>query len=222
MRILLRSALILSAILSLAVTSGAQVKVAVEHNAGTAATPSFKFKNVPSPAKDDAASKAKLTLLDGEVDGNSADLDALTDGKLPAFEDEPRANFFFAQGTGGGRLAMDLARVLEIAQVNSYSWHPNTRGPQVYKLYASDGADPKFNAAPKGTIDPSTCGWKLVATVDTRPAQGEPGGQYALSITDAGGALGKYRYLLFDVFVTEVDDDFGNSFYSEIDVIEKK
>src|SRR5205085_1453687 len=29
----------------------------------------------------------------------------------------------------------------------------------------------------------------------------------------------KYRYLLFDVSRTEADDPFGNTFYSEIDVI---
>jgi len=34
--------------------------------------------------------------------------------------------------------------------------------------------------------------------------------------------LGKFRYLLFSVFQTEVDDEFGNTFYSEINVIAKK
>jgi hypothetical protein len=43
-----------------------------------------------------------------------------------------------------------------------------------------------------------------------------------VSISDTDGALGKYRYLLFDVSSTENDDDFGNTFYSEIDVIEQK
>ena len=32
-------------------------------------------------------------------------------------------------------------------------------------------------------------------------------------------ALGRYRYLLFDISRTESDDDYGNTFYGEIDVI---
>ena len=44
-----------------------------------------------------------------------------------------------------------------------------------------------------------------------------------MSIADStGAAIGKYRYLLFDISRTETDDDFGNTFYSEITVIEKK
>ena len=112
--------------------------------------------------------------------------------------------------------------MIEIAQVNTYSWHPNTRGAQVYNLYASDGAEPQFNAAPDGKTDPATCGWKLLASVDTRPQQGVGGGQYGVSISDSSGVLGKYRYLLFDSVPTEYDDPFGNTFYSEVDVVKSK
>ena len=115
------------------------------------------------------------------------------------------------------------AGAIEIKQVNTYSWHPNTRGPQVYKLYASDGTAKDFDAKPKAGTDPTKVGWKLVATVDTRPKDGEGGGQYGVSIADSKDAsIGKYRYLLFDMSRTEADDDFGNTFYSEITVIEKK
>jgi hypothetical protein len=214
--------LTMAALLSSALAAHAQITVTVDRNIGSDATKEFKFKKVRSPAKDDAGAKAKLTLLDGEIDPNGADLGALNDGLLPTEEDQPAANFFFNAGTGGGRFRMDLGSLIEIAQINTYSWHPNTRGPQVYKLWASDGADPKFNAGPRGTIDPASCGWKLIATVDTRPQQGDGGGQYGVSISDARGSLGKYRYLLFDCFVTEVGDDWGNTFYSEIDVLAKK
>ena len=117
---------------------------------------------------------------------------------------------------------MDLGAVTEIAQVNSYSWHSESRAPQVYNLYASDGSDPKFNSRPDANTDPGTCGWKLIATVDTRPKQGVVGGQYGVSITGSTGALGKYRYLLFDCIETETDDPWGNTFYSEINVVAKK
>jgi hypothetical protein len=210
------------ALLTLTLPAHAQVKVTTDHNSNATATSAFKFKNVPSPVKDDAAAKAKLLLVEGEVDGNGADLSALTDGALPTEEDQPAANFFWNAGTGGGRFQMDLGSAIDIAQVNTYSWHPNTRGPQVYRLWASDGADPKFNSAPKTNLDPATCGWKLITTVDTRSKDGNDGGQFGVSITDARGSLGRFRYLLFDCFVTETADEFGNTFYSEIDVVAKK
>ena len=53
-------------------------------------------------------------------------------------------------------------------------------------------------------------------------ARTDGGGQYGVSITDAHGILGKYRYLLFGFVATETDDDAGNTFYSEIDVVTRK
>jgi hypothetical protein len=53
--------------------------------------------------------------------------------------------------------------------------------------------------------------------VSTLPDEGDDGGQYAASVTD----VRKYRYLLFDAYVTELYDNWGNTFYSEIDVIRK-
>ncbi|HMG72251.1 MAG TPA: hypothetical protein VK582_02020 [Pyrinomonadaceae bacterium] len=209
-------------LLALTSAAQAQVKVTFDHNPNASATSAFKFKNVPSPAKDDAAARAKLLLIEGQADGNGADLSALTDGALPTEEDQPAANFFWNAGTGGGRFQMDLGSVIEIAQVNTYSWHPNTRGPQVYRLWASDGADPGFNPAPKTNVDLAKNGWKLITVVDTRSKDGDDGGQFGVSITDSRGSLGKFRYLLFDCYVTETGDEFGNTFYSEIDVIAKK
>jgi hypothetical protein len=200
----------------------AQVKIAVDRNSNATATSAFKFKNASPPAKDDAASTAKLMLLDGDVDPNGADLNGLIDGLAPTAEDQPGANFFFSAGTGGGRFRIDLGKAIEIAQVNTYSWHPGNRGPQVYRLWAGDESDPKFNAEPKGTIDLASCGWKHIALVDTRGNEGQDGGQYGVSISRPGDSLGNYRYLVFDVYVTEVADNWGNTFYSEVDVLAKK
>jgi hypothetical protein len=200
-----------------------EVKVIWERNAGDAATPQFKFKSVPSPSKTDAASTAKLTIVAGRRDPNGAGVEALNDGVLPAEEDQPDANFFFAQGTDGGRLVMDLGQLTEIKQVCTYSWHAGTRGPQVYKLYVSDGAAKYFSPKPAKSVSPEKAGWKLVASVDTRPKTGEPGGQYAVAISDpAAGTLARSRYLLFDVSRTEDTDPFGNTFFSEIDVSDGK
>lgn len=142
---------------------------------------------------------------------------------MPRDADAPAANFFFAQGNDGGRLLLDLTDATEIKQVNTYSWHAGTRGPQVYKLYAADGSAAGFNAKPARDVDPEKAGWKLLTSVDTRPKEGEAGGQYGVSVADsAGAALGKFRYLLLDISRTENDDPFGNTFFSEIDVVDGK
>ena len=212
--------LIMTAI-SFAVLLQDQIKISIDHNSNATANSAFKFKNVPPPAKNDAAANAKLTMLDGDEDPNGTELSGLTDGLVPSMEDQAGANFFFKAGSGGGRFRLDFGTAIEIVQVNTYSWHPNSRGPQVYRLWASDESDPKFNPEPKGTTDPITCGWKQLALVNTRGKDGEDGGQYGVSISRPGGSLGKYRYLIFDCYVTEVADNWGNTFYSEVDVVKK-
>jgi hypothetical protein len=202
-----------------AAMSFAEIKTTTDRNEGEAATPAFRFKKVPSPARGDAKAPAKFSIIDGGIDPNSGGIDKLSDGKLPTEYDEPEANFFFDAGTTGGRVVADLGKPIEIRQINTYSWHPNTRGPQLYTLYGSDGADPKFNASPKRGTNPTTAGWKQIAAVDTRPDGGEVGGQYGVSLSDStGGAIGTYRYLLFDMERTEDADEYGNTFYSEIDI----
>ena len=198
------------------------VQVTFDHNTNDTATRDFKFKRIASPVKDDAAAGAKLTLIDGELDGGSAELSGLIDGRLPRDEDEPGSNVYFRAGSSGGRFRMDFGSAIEVVRVNSYSWHANSRGPQLYKLYGTDGSDPKLNLDPKRGVDPATTGWKLITLVSTLSDQGEVGGQYAASVVDASGSLGKYRYLLFDCYVTELHDNWGNTFYSEIDVVGKK
>jgi hypothetical protein len=215
--------LILALALALAggLAARAEVKVTVGHNGNDAATAAFKFKNIPALPVTNAATTAKFSIVDGAVDEASGGLSKLNDGKLADEEDQPDSNFFFNAGTPGGRLQADLGSVISIKQINTYSWHPNTRGPQVYKLYGSDGTASDFNSAPTNGLNPEKCGWKLIANVNTKSkGESEDGGQYGVSISDSDGLVGKYRYLLFDVASTEHDDDFGNTFYSEISVID--
>ncbi len=164
-RIITAAAVVLLAGLS----TRAEVKVTVDRN--VEGTPEFKFKNVPSPLKNDAAAKGKFTIVDGQSDANGSSLRALNDGRLPQEEDDPGANFFFQAGTEGGRLLLDLGSVIDVKQVNSYSWHPGDRAPQVYKLYGADGTAEGFNAAPKRGTDPATCGWKLAGRHRYPPAE---------------------------------------------------
>jgi hypothetical protein len=221
---LLRRVLGLCTVLFVAAAAHADIKTTIERNQDAAATPAFKFKKVPSPAKENAARKAKVTIVNGTNDDLGGGLEQVNDGRLPSQEDEPELNFYFAQNTDGGRLRLDLGKAIEVKEINTYSWHPNTRGPQVYRLYASDGTGDGFNAEPKRGTDPAKAGWKLIATVDARPKnRDEMGGQYGVSVADSDGkAIGKYRYLLFDISRTESDDPFGNTFFSEITVVEKK
>ena len=146
----------------------------------------------------------------------------LHDGQLPTEADQPQRSFFFAQSSQGGRLLVDLGEASNLKQVNTYSWHPGTRGPQVYRLFAAEGSAKDFVAKPGKGSDPEKAGWTLIASVDTRPKEGEPGGQYGVSIADPRGTLGKFRYLLFDISPTETDDPFGNTFFSAIDIRDGK
>ena len=216
-----RTLFTLITLLLFAISAYAQPRITIDHNNDKTATDEFKFARIPSPARNDAGGKGIFRIIDAEADGNAADIGALNDGLLPDAEDQPRKNFFLNTGTGGGRLRLDLGSIIEISQVNSYSWHSGARGPQVYRVWASDGTSPNFNAEPKGTVDPAQCGWKSIAIVDTRTDE-EDGGQYGVSVTDASGSLGKFRYLLFDLYPVEVADGSGNTFYSEIDVVAKK
>jgi hypothetical protein len=208
------------AFLLLVSASFAGVQITIGHNVGDLETPDFAFTNVPPPSRNDAATAAKFTILSGEPEGSADSLAKLHDGQLPTEADEPGENFFFAAGDNGGRVQLDLGRAVEIKQVNTYSWHPSTRGPQVYKLYAGIETSGQFNATPAKDADLEKCGWKLLASVDTRNQSSGNGGQYGVSLSDPDGIIGKYRYLLFDIAPTETDDAFGNTFYSEMDVVE--
>ena len=204
-----------------AVPSNGEINVVVERNDTTEAQPGYSFKTIPVPSLNDAATNAEFILVDGKLDPNSGTLEVLHDGQLPTEEDEPKQNFFFDAGTDGGRFVVDLLRVISIKEVNTYSWHPDSRGAQVYTLYASDGKPSKFNLRPEQNVNPDKFGWQFISTVDTRKRYKMSGGQYGVSISDSTGSIGNFRYLLFVASRTEKQDSFGNTFYSEIDVVDR-
>ena len=214
----IRSVLV-TVLLGWAMPAVADIKVIFEQRATEAASAAFRFKTVPPARRADEGSKATFSLVDGECDPNGGSLAQLQDGRLPSEEDQPRVNFFFRAGSSGGRIVADLGAAKALKQVNSYSWHASTRGPQVYALYAAAGATNGFEAAPKRDLDPAKCGWSLLARVDTRAPGREPGGQHGVSLQDPAGTLGTWRYLLFDIYPAETEDAFGNTFYSEIDIV---
>lgn len=197
------------------------INTVIRTNTDEDASARFMFDAIPAPSKNDAASDAIFKIIDGIRDTNGGDLDTLHDGKSASGSDDPRASFFFAGGTDGGRIMIDLGRVIDIRQINTYSWHRNERGPQVYVLYAGNGQAAGFNAEPKRNTDPTGCGWKRIANIDTRPGKDNPGGQYAASISGSENSIGKYRYLLLDISRTDGQKPFDNTFFNEIDVIDR-
>lgn len=214
----LRHLLMVASFLAGFLPAWAEPKVVFEHDASGAG---FAFKSISLPANNDVATGAKFVVIVGDRDRNGGDLAVLHDGKVPVGEDQPGANFFFRAGADGGRVTVDLGRSISIKQINSYSWHAGTRGPQVYKVYGASGEGQGFESAPKKDVSPESCGWKFIASVDTRPKDGDGGGQYAVAISGSKGeVLGDYRHLLFEISRTENRDAFGNTFFSEIDVID--
>src|SRR6266481_1097036 len=109
-----------------ATVSPGGVRIVIDHNQNEDASSRFRFKNVASPCRSDAAGTAKFTIVQGSNDDNGASVEKLHDGTLPSEEDQPSENFFFDAGTKGGRILVDLGSAIEIKQSNSYSWHSNT------------------------------------------------------------------------------------------------
>jgi len=203
-----------------ATVAHAAPRVTTAAHRGNDATPQFALGEVPPPSKTDAGNAATFRVLAGDADGNGAGVECLNDGRLPTQADEPGANFFFAAGSSGGRLLVDLGEPTAIKQVDTYSWHPGSRGPQVYQLFAAP-LDGDVNVERSRRRDPVSRGWKLLAEVDTRDADAGDGGQYGVNIADdAGGDLVETRYLLFVIDRTEDADAFGNTFFSEIDLVD--
>lgn len=178
----------------------------------------FKLGSVPPPSRNDAATSATFTLVDGQRDGNGGNPNILHDGRVPYEQDEPARNFFFQNGGNGGRIEVDLGKAISIESIHTYSWHPRARGPQVYKLYAAKGDEKGFKDAPKRNTDPESCGWIPIARVDTR--KNGQGGQHAVSICNPGSNIGGFRYLLFDIESPNPRDPQANTFLSEIDVVD--
>ena len=198
----------------------AEIEVTVAVNRDDAATADFKFEKVPSPSNTDAANDAVISLLGGRRDANGAEATCLNDGEVPSEADEPAKNFFYAAGSEGGRVLIDLGKPVEIKRIATFSWHPSSRGPQVYTLYGAATDDKEFDAAKAGRSEKlDQAHWTQIAEVNTRPKDGEAGGQHGVNIAAGSDKpLGTYRWLLFDIARTGGHQAFDNTFYSEIDV----
>jgi len=192
-----------------------RAKVTTGHSATDVA---FKSAGIPAIATNDAGQKAFFKVISGKADDVCGVLDVIHDGKAPGEEDDPGNNFFFAIGEKGGRLTADLGSVISVKNVASYSWHAGPRAPQIYKVYGADGTAADFKPEPGAEVDPAKAGWTLIASVDTHD---KGAGQHSVSIgTESGEALGKFRHLLFDIAANDEPNGQGNTFFSEIDIVD--
>ena len=194
------------------------VKVTVEHAKSVAEANTFATITPASNA--DAGNLATYRLLEGRRDPDSAEVEVLNDGQLPANADEPRSNFFL-MGPGPSRLLIELAEPCSLQQIRTYSRHPAGRGPQRYSVYVRQSAQPEQPQQLEAAPDAANSDWQLLAAVDTRSA-GHNDATTAAALTPAdpkpAATLGKHRYLLMVIEKGETNDPFGNTFYSEIDL----
>ena len=157
------------------VTWGAEsqttIQTIVEYNPNETATSDFKFRQVRRPFRATRVRTPSSTSPMVAATGPAASWKYSTTAVCPARRTNRRRIFSSAPVPTGGRLLLDLGRLIPVRQVNTYSWHPGLRGPQVYRLYGSQGTGEGFTAQPQQDVDPLTCGWTLLGSVDTRPCK---------------------------------------------------
>jgi ferric-dicitrate binding protein FerR (iron transport regulator) len=221
---------------TLSVEAGsAQVMARIESGDGTSA---FRFPTIEPPSDRDAADqsqgRASIRVVKGELarllSVQSAPPQVLLDGRGQSQPDSPAESLFFKDNVDG-MLLLDLGRAISIARINSYSWHQNglhadqrVRAVQKFTLYGFAGDQPPPT---DGRLTES--GWTLIARVNTDEffrvaAPSDRPAQQACSVSGAHGAVGRYRYLLWELQATrgENTSHTNATFYGEIDVHEQR
>ncbi len=207
-----------------------KVMVRIESGLGTAA---FQFPSVEPPSAADYADAsrglARISVAGGQLRAAgsvpSGPADVLLDGRGQTTSDSPAESAFF-DDNASGLLLLDLGRPVTVSKINTYSWHQNrinegrVRAVQKFTLYGYAGDVP-----PPVDGDLSESGWVQIARVNSDDyfRVGEPidrPAQQACSITGAYGAIGRYRYLLWQAEPTRTLNKlyFNNTFYAEFDV----
>jgi alpha-mannosidase len=190
----------------------------------------WAFSKVMRPSKTDAAQNSKITIAGNKAILSCLSPDGLHNGVLPQECRLLRDFFCFTNNNAkGGKIVMDLGKVIPVAMVNSYSaqgpvggttWceeFDGSRAPQVYTLYGSSSNKPDPNSLLSKE-------WVKIADVDTRPnASGKDWiGQYGVNIKEKNGnLLGKFRWLVWDVkptLMANANPNWTNTWYTELDV----
>ncbi len=112
------------------------------------------------------------------------------------------------------RVLVDLGQTIDVARVDTFSWHRDVRAPQRFTLWADmrdDGAHRETATAK----DLANAGWTRLASIDT--TQFGNGGSQASSVVSRKGSLGRVRRLLWQLECPSSGGNYG-TFISEIDV----
>ncbi|MBB3206070.1 hypothetical protein FHS27_001878 [Rhodopirellula rubra] len=199
----------------------ADTQVRVDQNSEENANENFRFESVATPSALDAGNLAKVKVVAGTIDANSAGIAALNDGVVPASQDAPKSNFFFS-GRNPGRLLFDFGRPIDLQQINTYSWHPSSRAPQVYRIYTTN-SEKIATQTLQNHAGLMEAGWRHVADVDSRKTGNEQATQIAVGIQGSDSAqLGTVRFVLMHVEPTGTNRAFAQTFFSEIDFLDGK
>lgn len=226
-----RLTLFLSSLLLFFYSGNAQT-VKTEHITGKEMLTRWEFGTIMRPSKSDAASNSTITITGNKQLSSCLPPAALNNGVLPQETRLLRDFFCFMDNTDGGKIVMDLGKVIPVAMVNTYSAHgpvigttwceefDGARGPQVYTLYGSAAQNPDA-----GNL--KTTEWVKIADVDTRPSDdADWQGRYGVNISGENNkSLGDFRWLVWDVkptFKPGTDPIWTNTWFTELDVHTKE
>jgi quinoprotein glucose dehydrogenase len=134
------------------------------------------------------------------------ELPRLNDGKAAQNSDDLENNSWLEGGDY--HIMVDLKKPIEIAMVNTFSWHANNRAPQKFTLWGATSDKPDT-----GDKNPGNKGWTKIASVDTSGLH--EGGKHGSAIFNPSG-LGTYRWLMW-----QCPQKMNATFYTEMDVYEK-
>jgi quinoprotein glucose dehydrogenase len=124
---------------------------------------------------------------------------------LPENDHDTNKNTWSEEGEA--RWLVDMQKSVEIARINTFSWHHSERAGQAFTVWAADGEQAPDAAAKNLTA----AGWRQVAVVNTKGKK--IGGKHGSSIRGLGQPLGRYRFLLWQHNETKL-----TTFISRIDV----
>ncbi len=208
-----------AAILFSSTSATAQVSVTTEVDFGTAreTNGTFVFSTVPSNSSTDLAHGLTFAVLAGSPHKASGPIKVLTDGPAQKNWDHVSASFFATDDTTNIRIQVKLKTIHDIGQINTYSWHRNSRSRQQYRVYAAlapGNSAPNFTAASfQNDAALANLGYKAVASADTGS---HSGGQAGVSVA---GKIGLNQYILFDIKPHSLSSVQRATFFGEIDIV---
>jgi quinoprotein glucose dehydrogenase len=137
-------------------------------------------------------------------------LTRINNGDPPQNDDDIHRNTWL--DFGHARIILDLGNTIDVARINTYSWHRRERAGQKFTIFGSEE-----EALPDPNLLKLGDGWNQVAKIDTMRLGF--GGMHASSVFHAQRKVGRYRWLMWDMPLRKPGLR-GGTFISEIDVHE--